>query len=252
MCTHCGRCCEDEFLFLTDVEAPIIGQELNRRDSLNTLKKHVKINQYPFNKWGKYVLKFDELCPFQEHNRCSIYKSRPMTCRLYPMKLHGFFDHKNSEIRDVMLFPARGKEDYACDPVSKIVINKLNNLRKIDSYVSKASTRYIAAALLDEKNLGYCFGQPTERGSEFFNPFGETMLFDNEEEVEDIFHIGFMQRHNVVFRDWPSLWRLITDEEATRLVSERTARRATVKTGKRIKRIKDILPHIYDWWKSVQ
>lgn len=60
MCTHCGKCCESEVFFLTDIETPLIAQELHYRGGLDLLKAHIKANPYMFNRWGKYIFQFEK------------------------------------------------------------------------------------------------------------------------------------------------------------------------------------------------
>lgn len=174
-----------------------------------------------------------------------------MSCSLYPMKISGFFDQKSSHLRNVIFYPVRGKESYACEVASTEIISKLNELGRIHPQLMAAVMDFTASALLSEKNLGYCFGQATERGIEYFNPFGGGKVFKSEEHVNAVFNLGFYQRYNILVEDWTTIGKMLTDEEATKLISEKTGRKATVKTGKRLRRIKELHPSIYDWWKMV-
>ncbi|MHA2353109.1 MAG: hypothetical protein ACXABX_08325, partial [Candidatus Thorarchaeota archaeon] len=64
LCVHCGECCKKQAVFLTDVEAPIIAQSLIEMGGTSFAKEHLSINSTVFNLWHRYVLNFEDHCPF--------------------------------------------------------------------------------------------------------------------------------------------------------------------------------------------
>jgi Fe-S-cluster containining protein len=67
----CSHCCHIP-VAINEVEAALIGQEIGRRP--HRLKKAKPIS----NDYG-----YDMPCPFLKSGRCSIYKSRPLACRVH-------------------------------------------------------------------------------------------------------------------------------------------------------------------------
>ncbi len=245
ICSHCGKCCENEIFYLNDVEAPVIALKLKELGGVNLVRSHIFLNPYEFNIFTKYLFVFDNQCPFHIENRCSIYHDRPMTCQLFPLALGGIFDNTKTELRDPFILPTAGNSSYDCHSQCRSIIAQFNQLSRISPFLGKTASHLIASALLLEKNLAYCFGQPRERGIHFIDTTG--MVFADENQVMSF----LLQKLSVIYgktiRKVVDNKEVLTNDEAITLASEKKAKKQTGKTSKRLTRIEKFQPSILEW-----
>jgi len=77
-CTQCANCCKETTIFLKE------GDIAKLSNSLKKSKKEV-IDSYLTQKEEDEQYRFHSSpCPFLEANLCSVYKSRPQSCTVYP------------------------------------------------------------------------------------------------------------------------------------------------------------------------
>lgn len=94
-CTRCGDCCRGikESVMLESLDAYRLARLLRQTDSSiqmmdDMLLKYANPVPLTDNGFPIYVLKTlgeDDTCIFLKDNKCSVYSSRPRTCRLYPI-----------------------------------------------------------------------------------------------------------------------------------------------------------------------
>ena len=107
-CTDCGNCCSDTIVPITgqDVQRLMKGEKLKATDILEFYKS----DEFDDGGEGLHFAELDEgrkvmglqkrwdaengrdACKFFKNNRCSVYESRPVTCRVWPFTLR--FDDK--------------------------------------------------------------------------------------------------------------------------------------------------------------
>ena len=165
-CTHCGERCKKQAVFLTDVEAPIIARSLKKLGDIVLVKKHLRINSTVFNLWHRFVLHFDDYCPFHIENQCSIYSKRPLTCQLYPMNFVGFIDRPDSDLRTACFEIEKPPENCACTQSNDALIRVEKRIFERQAKLVDDVYQFLASTFIDEKGLGYLFGQARKRGND--------------------------------------------------------------------------------------
>jgi len=88
-CLRCGECCRH---LVGQKFGMAITPEEKRR--LETLARRQGINVHflplTWNGFKVTLYQFaDKICPFLRNNRCSIYRWRPLACRMYPVHPYG-------------------------------------------------------------------------------------------------------------------------------------------------------------------
>lgn len=79
-CQKCGYCCDHTLIELSPFDIRNICTELK----ITTTDFHQQYSVYNFVEYPKCVLKNRPHCPFKK-GVCTIYPSRPIRCRLYPL-----------------------------------------------------------------------------------------------------------------------------------------------------------------------
>lgn len=102
-CTDCGNCCSDTIVPITgqDVQRLMAGEKLPS----NKILEFYKSDEFDDGGEGLHFAELDEgrrvmglqkrfdkenerdACKFFKNNRCSVYESRPVTCRVWPFTL---------------------------------------------------------------------------------------------------------------------------------------------------------------------
>jgi Fe-S-cluster containining protein len=248
LCTHCGECCRKQAVCLTDVEAPIIAQALIEMGGTSLAKEHLRINSTVFNLWHRYVLNFDNYCPFYINNQCLIYSKRPLTCQLFPINLIGFIDQPNSGFRTAYFEVERPPESYACGGLCDEMIRVNNEVYEKNPKSANEILQFFVSTYLDERALGYLFGQTRKRGKDAVTLSSSTPTareitfailkqygsqFDDPSEIPD------------EFLDYS---KSIGDEDIVRLTSVAANRSFERVTSTRIDRLKRLKPELMEYW----
>jgi Fe-S-cluster containining protein len=81
-CKQCGKCCDETIIQLAPYDIKNICNILKI-----TIKEfHEKYSMFrPFDEIPRCYLRNRPKCPFKENNQCTIYLSRPLRCRLFPL-----------------------------------------------------------------------------------------------------------------------------------------------------------------------
>lgn len=247
-CTHCGECCRKQAVFLTDVEAPIITQSLKELGEVSLVKKHLGINSTVFNLWHRYVLHFDDYCPFHIDDRCSIYSKRPLTCQLYPMNFIGFIDRIDSNLRTACLEIVRPPESHACSQSYDALISVGKRIFEKQPELVDDVYQFLASTYIDERGLGYLFGQARKRGR-------EAVSLSTDTPTANEITIAILGQYRSQFDDQSEIpdeildySEMISDEEIVRLASDIAVRTSTRETSKRINRLKRFRSRLIEYW----
>jgi len=250
LCTHCGECCRKQAVCLTDVEAPFIAQSLIEMGGTSFAKEHLSINSTVFNLWHRYVLNSEDYCPFHIDDRCVIYSKRPLTCQLFPINLIGFIDQPESSLRTAYFEIERPPESYACSGSCDELIQMSQKICKKGSESVNEVIQFLASAYLDERGLGYLFGQSRKRGED------AVTLSSNTPTPSEITY-AILEHYGSQFDDPREIpdeildySKSIGDEDIVRLTSDTSNRKSLQETSKRIKRIKRLNPRIIEYWQK--
>jgi Fe-S-cluster containining protein len=248
LCVHCGECCKKQAVFLTDNEAPIIAQSLIELGGTSFAKEYMSINSTIFNLWHRYVLNFDEYCPFHIDDKCLIYFKRPLACQLFPLNLIGFIDEPDSGFRTAYLEIERPPESYACGgscdeliKVSEMVYEK--GLEFVNEILQFFAARYI-----DESVFGYLFGQKRKRGEDAVTLSSDTPTA-NEITYAILKHFGSQfDDPSMIPDEILDYSKPIGDEDIVRLTSIATSKRVEQETSTRLDRLKRLRPKLVEYW----
>ncbi|MHA2374268.1 MAG: YkgJ family cysteine cluster protein [Candidatus Thorarchaeota archaeon] len=247
LCTHCGECCKGQAIFLTDVDAPIIAQRLKEMGGNSLVESHLSINSTVFDKWHRYVLQFEEYCPFHDNERCSIYYERPITCQLYPMSIIGFIDRPSSGVKEVYLEIMKPLESHACLQFYNDLVEIGNRVFRRNPKHADQILRFLASTMVDRRGLGYLFGQAPKSGK-------KAVLLDNSnpspEEVEMAIVMHYEERfedqHSINLLDYPDA---ISEDDIDRLISDAVDRElTTTRISKRMKRLANSMPKLLSFF----
>jgi Fe-S-cluster containining protein len=81
-CKQCGKCCDSTIIQLAPYDIKNICSALK----INTKEFHEKYSMFrPFDEIPRCYLRNRPKCPFKVDNNCTIYLSRPLRCRLFPL-----------------------------------------------------------------------------------------------------------------------------------------------------------------------
>lgn len=247
-CTHCGECCKKQAVFLTDVEAPIIAQSLKELGDGLLTKRHLRINSTVFNLWHRFVLHFDDYCPFHIDDRCSIYSERPLTCQLYPMNLIGFIDRPESDLRTACLEIVRPPESHACSQSYDALISVGKRIFKKQPELVDDVYQFLASTYVDEMGLGYLFGQARKRGREAVSLSTVTPTA-NEIAMAILGHYRNQLDNQCEIPDEILDYsEVISDEDIARLTSGMAGKTSTQQMSMRIKLLKKYSPRLMEYW----
>ena len=114
-CTGCGNCCKDPLLPLTDADARRISEHTGDKveDIVRWVDRHgIDMDDEPE---GFVMLRQGKRVPVLRHtrgachylgedNRCTIYKARPLGCRIFPFD--PTFGKKDGKLRHLKLIQA--------------------------------------------------------------------------------------------------------------------------------------------------
>jgi Fe-S-cluster containining protein len=246
-CTHCGECCRKQTVFLTDVEAPVIAQSLKEFGGEALAKKHLRINSTVFNLWHRFVLYFDDDCPFHIDDRCSIYSKRPLTCQMYPMNLIGFIDRPDSGFRKACLEIVQPPENHACSQSYGALISVGKRVFKKQPELVDEVYQFLASKYVDGRGLGYLFGQAREEGK-------EAISLSSSNPTANEIAIAILEQFRSQFEDQSEIpaeildySEVITDEDIVRLTSDEAARESSQITSERIKLLKRFRPSLVEF-----
>ena len=248
LCTHCGECCKKQAVFLTDVEASTIALSLIEMGGTSFAKEYLSINSTVFNLWHRYVLNFDDYCPFHTDDRCLIYSKRPLTCQLYPINLIGFIDQPDSSLRTAYLEIERPQDSYACGQSCDKMIQVIDKVNEKRPESVNGILQFFVTKYLDERGLGYLFGQPIKTGRD------AVTLASNTPTASEITY-AILEHYGSQF-DSPSkipdelldYSKSIGDEDIARLVSLTAIKSDERETLERIDRIKRLRPKLMEYW----
>lgn len=248
-CSHCGQCCTDELFFLADIEHSTIARHLFDLGGYDLVRNHIRKNPTVFNIWSQYLYHFAGECPFRKQNRCSNYDDHPLSCRVYPFRLFGIFDNENMELRTPFFAFQRGKRGYACNQRSNQLIDKMNELSRMNPQLGMYAQKLLVVSMLNEPLLGYCFGQTKQRGVEYINTAG--LVFRNEMDVSGFIHSKFFALFDLdPSKDWVEHCETLSDDDIDRLISDLHQNKARRKTSKRMKNLKRYDNTLLEWhWK---
>ncbi|MFW9890243.1 MAG: YkgJ family cysteine cluster protein [Candidatus Thorarchaeota archaeon] len=133
LCRKCGACCRrKERINLHEFEGARIAYLLRTRKGIDAVLKHILHRPKPFNDYWKYILAFDDQCPFLENNCCSIYEDRPLICRLYPAFLEAYVDNRDATKPKDPLF------SFSCQPKAPCV----DDMKKVQKAVLDSGIIY--------------------------------------------------------------------------------------------------------------
>ena len=247
-CTHCGECCRKQAVFLTDVEAPIIAQSLKELGSTSLVKKHLRINSTVFNLWHRFVLHFDDYCPFHIDDRCSIYTKRPLTCQLYPMNLIGFIDRPESDLRTACLEIVRPPENHACAQSYNALVSVGKRIFEKQPELVDGVYQFLVSTYIDESGLGYLFGQARKMSE-------DAVILSNITPTANEIAMAILERYRSQFDDESEIpdeildySEMISDEDIVRLTSDVEWKKSARETSTRIKRLKRLKPRLIEYW----
>jgi Fe-S-cluster containining protein len=247
-CTHCGECCKKQAVFLIDVEAQIITQSLKELGGASLVKKHLRINSTVFNLWHRFVLNFDDDCPFHIDDRCSIYSKRPLTCQLYPMNLIGFIDRSDSDLRTACLEIVRPPESQACAQSYDALISVGKRAFEKQPELVDEVYQFLASTYIDERGLGYLFGQARKMGQ-------DAVILSNITPTANEIAIAILERYRSQFDNQSEIpdeilnySEMISDEDIVRLTSDVEGRKSARETSTRIERLKKLKPRLMEYW----
>lgn len=81
-CKQCGKCCDSTIIQLAPYDIKNVCNALK----INTKEFHEKYSMFrPFDDIPRCYLRNRPICPFKVDNNCTIYLSRPLRCRLFPL-----------------------------------------------------------------------------------------------------------------------------------------------------------------------
>ena len=81
-CKQCGKCCDSTIIQLAPYDIKNICMALK----ITTKDFHEKYSMFrPFDQIPRCYLRNRPRCPFKKNNQCTIYLSRPLRCRLFPL-----------------------------------------------------------------------------------------------------------------------------------------------------------------------
>ena len=248
LCTHCGECCKNQAVFLTDVEAPVIAKSLKELGDTPLVQKHLGINSTVFNLWQRFVLHFDGYCPFHIDNQCSIYSKRPLTCQLYPMNFVGFIDRPDSDLRTACFEIEKPPENCACTQSNDALIRVEKRIFERQAKLVDDVYQFLASTFIDEKGLGYLFGQARKRGN-------DAVVLSNSTPIAIEIANAILEHYQNQFDEQSEIpdeildySEVISNEDIVRLTSYAADKKSTRKTSKRIKLLKRIRPSLMDYW----
>jgi len=133
LCEVCKTCCET-YGWLLEKEARRFSKRGFPVAKINNLL--YCINSLKRNKKGKVVLNQIPRCIFYQKGNCSIYKLRPIDCRLFPIKVK--FDNRQSFIG----------LSLGCKYISSLTKSELKKINKnIINFFKKAPEKIIAEYL---------------------------------------------------------------------------------------------------------
>ncbi len=248
LCTHCGECCRKQAVFLTDVEAPIIALSLIEMGGTSFAKEHMSINSTVFNLWHKYVLNFDDYCPFHTDDRCLIYSKRPLTCQLYPINLIGFIDQPDSGLRTAYLEIERPSESHACGESCDELIEVIKRVYQKRPESANEILQFFVSKYLDERGFGYLFGQTRKTGN-------DAVTLSSSNPTADEITYAILEHYGNQF-DSPSeipdeildYSKPIGDEDIVNLASVAVSKSSEQVTSTRIDRVKKLKPKLMEYW----
>ncbi|MFX1579721.1 MAG: YkgJ family cysteine cluster protein [Promethearchaeota archaeon] len=248
LCTHCGVCCKKQAVFLTDAEAPIIAQAMVELGGTSLAKEHLSLNSTVFNLWDRYVLNFDDQCPFHIDNQCLIYSKRPLTCQLFPINLIGFIDQPDSALRTAYFEVERPPESYACGGSCDEMIRVSQRAHEKRPESVNEILQFFVSTYLDERALGYLFGQTRKREKD-----AATLSSSTPTAREITFAI--LQQYGSQFDDpgeipdeFLDYSKSISDEDIVRLTSVAAKRNSERVTSTRMDRLKMQKPKLIEYW----
>jgi hypothetical protein len=251
LCVHCGECCKKQAVFLTDVEAPIIARSLIELGGTSLAKEHLSINSTVFNLWHRYVLNFDDYCPFHIDDKCLIYYKRPLTCQLYPINLIGFIDQPDSGFRTAYFEVERPSESNACGGSCDELIQVSERVYERRPESVNEILQFFVSTYLDERGLGYIFGQTRKRGEDAVTLSSNTPTA-NEITYAILEHYGSQFDNPIEIPDEILDYsKSIGDEDIVRLTSVAANRSAERETSKRIDRLKRLRPKLLEYWLEI-
>jgi len=86
-CMHCGKCCEMVYTQINITIGDILRiLSATGMDAKHLLGKYIGINPFPSEteNFYDYELGLNIPCKFRKGKRCTIYRARPLNCRMFP------------------------------------------------------------------------------------------------------------------------------------------------------------------------
>ena len=139
-CKKCGFCCKYIILYPFDIMNLCKKLDITTKEFL---KKHAKLN-IDKDKILRCLLKEPQKCNFLKNNQCSIYESRPIRCRLFPLgryfednevsyiitgKCIGFDSNKKQSIKEFLDAQEVSQYDEMVNDWNKFIIELKNSMR---------------------------------------------------------------------------------------------------------------------------
>jgi hypothetical protein len=177
-----------------------------------------------------------------------IYSKRPLTCQLYPINLIGFIDQPDSSLRTAYLEIERPHYWYACGESCDKMIQLSDKVNEKRPESVNETLQFFVARYLDERGLGYLFGQPRKTGK-------DAVTVSSSAPTADENTYAILEHYGSQF-DSPSkipdeildYSKSIDDEDVVNLTSLASSRKSEQVTSTRIDRIKKLKPGLMEYW----
>ncbi len=250
LCTVCGKCCSGLKIPLYPHELPIIFQSFKSEEELKT---HVKKNLYPFNIQSEYYLVTHSKCPFLEDKMCRIYTNRPLVCRLFPIRLSAFLDKPVMRFRDPLLPNLPGEPHHSCWISNTLFLARMMMFSLETGKAGEKLIDYLMAAVLDDLNFAFLYGQSPLRDSHAFNPRIEPLMtYESyaKQFTDSLFRI-YNNPDLYTVEVWDRL-QPIDEEDVDRIRSRKSLKEASAQLTRLKKRIMKHNPSVAIWRKNIR
>jgi hypothetical protein len=167
---------------------------------------------------------------------------------LYPINLIGFIDRPDSDLRAACLEIVKPPENHACAQSYDGLISVGKRIFEKQPKLVDDVYQFLASTYIDEKGLGYLFGQARKRGR-------ETVSLSTVSPTANEIVMAILEHYRNQFDSQSEILdeildysEVIRDEDIVRLTSESAVRTSTRETSKRINRLKRFRSRLMEYW----
>ncbi|MHA2396653.1 MAG: hypothetical protein ACXAC0_08105 [Candidatus Thorarchaeota archaeon] len=167
---------------------------------------------------------------------------------MYPINLIGFIDRPDSDLRAACLEIVRPPENHECAQSYDGLISVGKRIFEKQPKLVDDVYQFLASTYIDEKGLGYLFGQARKRGREAVSLSTVTPTA-NEIVMAILGHYrNQLDDQSEVPDEILDYSEVISEEDIVRLISDTAGRTSTRETSKRIKLLERFDPRLKEYW----